>query len=199
MLFNIILKKPKDEIKNSHALKVMDQTVDKNGIQEKIFFVVCPAWSITWRWKSAVGLVVRTTSRRQGCLRWRGIWRKPAAKSRSDEQELDKRLTWGRRVFHTKQGPTLHKPHTVDLADIWDEGYRSYPGRSVWYAQVEDELPPWVTYFERFSWTFRCLFKSCTDWTYWKDRLGKDLTFSEIDEINLETHVEQPIHVFGTT
>ncbi|MFY9216970.1 MAG: hypothetical protein WAO46_01270, partial [Tepidanaerobacteraceae bacterium] len=58
----------------------------------------------------------------------------PEAKSRSDEQEPDKRLTWGGRVCITKQSPTLHKPHTVNLADIRDEGYRSYPGRSDGYT-----------------------------------------------------------------
>jgi len=40
-----------------------------------------------------VGQVAGTTSRRQGCPSWGGIWRKPKAKSRSDEQEPDIRLS----------------------------------------------------------------------------------------------------------
>ncbi len=29
----------------------------------------------------------------------------------------------------TKRNPTLHGPHTVHAAGIWDEGYCPYPGR----------------------------------------------------------------------
>ena len=46
-----------------------------------LFFIVCPAWATTWRWKSVVGLVVGTTSQGQGCPLWSGIWRKSEAKS----------------------------------------------------------------------------------------------------------------------
>jgi len=34
----------------------------------------------------------------------------------------------------TKRSPTLPEPHTVNLADIRDENYRSYPGRSQGYV-----------------------------------------------------------------
>jgi hypothetical protein len=30
-------------------------------------FLVCPAWAITWRWKSAMNLAVGIISQRQGC------------------------------------------------------------------------------------------------------------------------------------
>ena len=33
-----------------------------------------------------------------------------------------------------KQSPTLPEAPTVNAADIWDEGYRSYPGRSHGHA-----------------------------------------------------------------
>jgi len=45
--------------------------------------VVRPACAIAWRWKSAVGLAVGTTSWRQGCPPRGGIWKKPEAKSRT--------------------------------------------------------------------------------------------------------------------
>jgi len=37
-----------------------------------LILLVRPAWAITWRWKSAVGLVVGTTSRtaRVSIVRW---------------------------------------------------------------------------------------------------------------------------------
>jgi hypothetical protein len=50
-------------------------------------FLVRPAWAVTWRWKSATRLAVGSVSQRQGCPPWGGIWRKPEAKSRADEQK----------------------------------------------------------------------------------------------------------------
>ena len=89
-----------------------------------------PAWAITWWWKSATGLAVGTVSRRQGCPKRFGIWRKPEANSRTDEQELHTRLNRNGRVCATKQSPILHEFHTVNTAVTWEEGYSSYPGRS---------------------------------------------------------------------
>ena len=88
-----------------------------------LFFIVCPAWATTWRWKSVVGLVVGTTSQGQGCPLWSGIWRKSEAKSRSEEHELHTRFTKVGWVCNTKQSPTLPKILGVNVADIWDEGY----------------------------------------------------------------------------
>ena len=88
------------------------------------FLIVWPAWVTTWRWKSVVGLVVGTTSQGQGCPSWGGIWRKSEAKSRYEEHELHTRLTKVGQVCNTKQSPTLPKTLGVNVADIWDEGYR---------------------------------------------------------------------------
>jgi len=34
-----------------------------NGVlMDTIFFLVCPAWATTWRWKSVTGLIVGTVS-----------------------------------------------------------------------------------------------------------------------------------------
>ena len=62
--------------------------------------LVRPAWAITWRWKSAMRLVVGSISRRQGCSPWGEIWRKPDwgmkssrwAKFRTDGQKSHIRL-----------------------------------------------------------------------------------------------------------
>ena len=99
---------------------------------------MCPAWAITWWWKSTTGLAVGTVSSRQGCPPWGGIWRKPAAKSRTDGQKLYIRLNWNGWVCKSKRSPILHKFHTVNTAVKWEEGYSSYPGRS--HGRVKTRL-----------------------------------------------------------
>ena len=103
------------------------------------FFYVRPAWAITWRWKSATGLAVGTVSKGQGCPPWGGIWRKPNANPWSDEQKPHIRHLWDGRACITKQSPILPESHSVNVADIWGEGYRSYLGRSC--KATKDKLP----------------------------------------------------------
>jgi len=38
------------------------------------------------------------------------------------------------RVCITRRSPTLPEPYAVNVAGTWDEGYRSYPGRSGRYV-----------------------------------------------------------------
>ena len=101
---------------------------------------MCPAWATTWRWESVVGLVVGTTSQRQGCPSWGGIWRKSEAKSWSEEHELHIRLYKVGRVCYTKRSPTLPETLRVNVADVWDEGCCPYPGRSGRYIANKDEF-----------------------------------------------------------
>jgi len=62
-----------------------------------------------------MGMAVGIISQRQGCcLSWGGIWRKPTAKSRPDEQEPHMRLTWSGRVCITKRNPILPELQAVN-------------------------------------------------------------------------------------
>lgn len=96
-----------------------------------VLLFVRPAWAITRRWKSAVGLVVGTTSWGQGCLGWPRIWRKSKAKSWADGQEVAIRLIMVDEVASQTEVQYCPKSYSVKLTARWDESYRSYPGRSV--------------------------------------------------------------------
>ena len=89
------------------------------------FFVVCPEWTVTWWWKSTTGLAVGTVSRGQVRPSWGGLWSKPKANSRSDEQKSHIRHMQSGRACHTKQSPILPELCGVNVADIWEEGYCS--------------------------------------------------------------------------
>ena len=94
--------------------------------------LVRSACDTTWWWKSAAaaGKAVGTVSRRQWHPSWGGVWRKPKAKPRSDEQELRKRHTWNGRVSQAKQSPILPEFQGVSAADIWGECGNAYLRRS---------------------------------------------------------------------
>ena len=110
----------------------------KKQAQGLFFYVVRSACVITWRWKSATGLAVGTVSQGQGRPSWGGVWRKPKAKPRSDEQKLYRRRAWNGRVSDTKRSPILPEFQGVNTADIWGEGDYAYPRRSC--RQVEKKL-----------------------------------------------------------
>ena len=59
---------------------------------------------------------------------------KPAANSRTDGQKPHIKHLRGGRVCNAKRSPILPEPRGVNAAVTWDEGYRSYPGRSAGYA-----------------------------------------------------------------
>ena len=67
---------------------------------------------------------------------------KPEAKSRTDGQKSHIRHLRGGRVCKTKQSPILPEPRGVNAAVTWDEGYRSYPGRSAGYAPDKRDAKP---------------------------------------------------------
>ncbi len=77
---------------------------------------------------------------RQGCPSRGGIRRKPEAKSRPDEQNISSEAGASGRACNTKRSPILPRGANVDEAGIWDEGARSYPGRSggtlVWVPSI---------------------------------------------------------------
>ena len=70
-------------------------------------FLVCPEWAVTWWWKSTTGLAVGTVSWGQVRPSWGGVWSKPKAKSRSDEQKSHIRHMQSGRACYTKRSPIL--------------------------------------------------------------------------------------------
>jgi len=70
-------------------------------------------------------MIVGSVSLRQGCPPRGGIWRKSAAKSRSDEQEADKRQIHPDELAKQSKVQNYPKGVYVNLTDIWDESYRS--------------------------------------------------------------------------
>ena len=107
-----------------------DCIAEENSVRTVTVFIVRSACATTWRWKSATDLAVGTVSQGQGRPSWGGVWRKPTAKPRSDEQKLHIRHTWNGRVSSTKQSPILPEFQGVNAADIWGEGGNAYPRRS---------------------------------------------------------------------
>ena len=69
------------------------------------------------------------------------------------KESYGKILVWGIRTTYeavkngrvclTKQSPKLSEFLIVNVADIWDEGYGSYPGRSDRYIINKDAFLKW--------------------------------------------------------
>ena len=117
------------------------------------FMLVCSARGITWWWKSTTDLAVGTVSRRQGCLSWGRIWKKPDVEAEKCNHGQNLGLTnrncisrriWDGRVSKSKQSPNPRSPQNefcgvlgyctksqgVNTADICGEGCNAYPRRS---------------------------------------------------------------------
>lgn len=84
---------------------------------------LCPQWAVTRWWKSTSGLAVGTVRWGQVRPSGGGVWSKPNANSRSNEQKSHIRHMQSRRACYTKQSPILSELCGVNVAEVWEDDY----------------------------------------------------------------------------